>query len=31
VATKPTAASRQRRLDDKRRRGEVKRLRRELE
>jgi ribosome-associated protein len=31
VATKPTAASKQRRLDDKRRRGEVKRLRRELE
>jgi len=31
VATKPTAASTQRRLDDKRRRGEVKRLRRELE
>ena len=28
VATKPTAASKQRRLDDKRRRGEVKRLRR---
>ena len=31
VPTKPTAASRERRLDDKRRRGEVKRLRRELE
>jgi len=31
VATKPTAAAKQRRLDDKRRRGEVKRLRRELE
>jgi len=31
VATKPTAASKQRRLDDKRRRGEVKRLRRELD
>jgi ribosome-associated protein len=29
--TRPTEASRQRRLDDKRRRGEVKRLRRELE
>lgn len=28
VATKPTAASRERRLDDKRRRAEVKRLRR---
>jgi ribosome-associated protein len=28
VATKPTAASRERRLDDKRRRGETKRLRR---
>ena len=31
IATKPTEASRQRRLDDKRRRGETKRLRRELE
>ena len=31
VATKPSEASRQRRLDDKRRRGEVKRLRRELD
>jgi ribosome-associated protein len=31
VPTKPTAASRERRLDNKRRRGEVKRLRRELE
>ena len=31
VPTKPSEASRQRRLDDKRRRGEVKRLRRELE
>jgi len=29
VATKPTAASRQRRLEDKRRRGETKRLRRD--
>ena len=31
VPTKPSEASRQRRLDDKRRRGEVKRLRRELD
>jgi ribosome-associated protein len=31
LPTKPTEASRQRRLDDKRRRGEVKRLRREVE
>ncbi|HET8528752.1 MAG TPA: alternative ribosome rescue aminoacyl-tRNA hydrolase ArfB [Gaiellaceae bacterium] len=31
VPTRPTAASRERRLDQKRRRGEVKRLRRELE
>jgi ribosome-associated protein len=31
VPTKPTAAARERRLEDKRRRGEVKRLRRELE
>lgn len=31
LATKPTAASRERRLEGKRRRGEVKRLRRELE
>jgi ribosome-associated protein len=31
VPTKPTEAARQRRLEDKRRRGEVKRLRRELE
>ena len=31
VPTKPTAASRERRLEDKRRRGEVKRMRRELE
>ena len=31
VPTKPTKAARERRLDDKRRRGEVKRLRRELE
>jgi ribosome-associated protein len=31
VATKPTAQSRERRLEDKRRRGETKRLRRELE
>ena len=31
LPTKPTAASRQRRLDDKRRRGEVKRMRREPE
>jgi ribosome-associated protein len=30
VATKPTAASRERRLDEKRRRGETKRLRRSL-
>jgi ribosome-associated protein len=29
VATKPTAASRERRLEDKRRRGETKRLRRQ--
>jgi ribosome-associated protein len=29
--TKPTAASRERRLEDKRRRGETKRLRRELD
>jgi ribosome-associated protein len=31
VPTRPTEASRQRRLDEKKRRGEVKRLRRELE
>jgi ribosome-associated protein len=31
VPTKPSEASRQRRLDEKRRRGEVKRLRRELD
>jgi ribosome-associated protein len=31
VATKPTEAAKQRRLDEKRRRGEIKRLRRELE
>lgn len=31
VPTKPTDAAKQRRLDEKRRRGEVKRLRRELE
>ena len=31
VPTKPSRAAEQRRLDDKRRRGEVKRLRRELE
>ena len=31
VATKPSAAARQRRLDKKKRRGETKRLRRELE
>ena len=31
VATRPSEAARQRRLDDKRRRGEVKRLRRELD
>jgi ribosome-associated protein len=31
LPTKPTAASRERRLDEKRRRGETKRLRRELE
>jgi len=31
VPTKPTAAARARRLEDKRRRGETKRLRRELE
>jgi ribosome-associated protein len=31
VPTKPTTAAKERRLDDKRRRGEVKRLRRELE
>jgi ribosome-associated protein len=31
VATKPSKAAKERRLDDKRRRGEVKRLRRELE
>lgn len=31
VPTKPTESSKQRRLDDKRRRGEVKRLRRELD
>jgi ribosome-associated protein len=31
VPTKPTTASRERRLEGKRRRGEVKRLRRELE
>ena len=31
VPTKPTEAARQRRLDDKRRRGELKRQRRELE
>jgi ribosome-associated protein len=31
VPTKPSRAAKQRRLDDKRRRGEVKRLRRELE
>jgi ribosome-associated protein len=31
VPTKPSQAAKQRRLDDKRRRGEVKRLRRELE
>jgi len=30
VATKPPVASRERRLDDKRRRGETKRLRRNL-
>ena len=30
VATKPSAASRERRLEDKRRRGETKRLRRQL-
>ena len=31
VATRPSAAAKQRRLDSKKRRGEVKRLRRELE
>ncbi|HEY3544422.1 MAG TPA: alternative ribosome rescue aminoacyl-tRNA hydrolase ArfB [Gaiellaceae bacterium] len=31
VPTKPTQAAKQRRLDDKRRRGDVKRLRREIE
>jgi ribosome-associated protein len=31
LPTQPTAASRQRRLDEKKRRGETKRLRRELE
>ena len=31
VPTKPSRAARERRLDDKRRRGEVKRLRRELD
>jgi ribosome-associated protein len=31
VPTRPTEASRQRRLDEKKRRGEVKRLRRELD
>ena len=31
VPTKPSPAAKERRLDDKRRRGEVKRLRRELE
>lgn len=31
VPTKPTKAAKERRLDDKRRRGEVKRLRRDLE
>ena len=31
VPTKPTAAARERRLEDKRRRGETKRLRRELD
>jgi ribosome-associated protein len=31
VATKPTAASKERRLESKKRRGEVKRLRRDLE
>jgi ribosome-associated protein len=31
VPTKPSEAAKQRRLDDKRRRGEVKRLRRELD
>jgi ribosome-associated protein len=31
LPTRPTQASRERRLDDKRRRGETKRLRRELE
>jgi ribosome-associated protein len=31
VPTKPTTAARERRLEDKRRRGETKRLRRELE
>ena len=31
VPTRPTKAAKERRLDDKRRRGEVKRLRRELE
>jgi ribosome-associated protein len=31
VPTKPSKAAKERRLDDKRRRGEVKRLRRELE
>jgi ribosome-associated protein len=31
VPTKPTKGAKERRLDDKRRRGEVKRLRRELE
>jgi len=31
VPTKPTAAATQRRLDDKRRRGELKRQRRELD
>lgn len=31
VPTRPSEAAKQRRLDDKRRRGEVKRLRRELE
>jgi hypothetical protein len=30
VATQPTPASRERRLEDKRRRGETKRLRRQL-
>ena len=31
VPTKPSAAARERRLDEKRRRGETKRLRREIE